>query len=350
MSMEIKQTTAAILAQQNQPLVIDEVSLPENLAVGQVLVEVFFSGICGSQLGEIAGVKGPDPYLPHLLGHEGSGKVLAIGPGVNSVMVGDHVVLHWRPGSGIQSAPPRFVWRDQLLNAGFVTTFNKHAVVSENRLTSIPKDYPMQFAALFGCAVTTGIGVVENKAAVRMGESVVVVGSGGVGLNVIQGAKLRCASPIVAVDLFDNRVKLALDIGASHGLVNKGTSWVAHVRDIVGEDGADVVVDNTGKPEVIGQCIELTKPNGKTILIGVPPKGETTPVNTLPLHFGKMLTGTHGGDGKPDRDIPRLLHLAQAGILDLSKLITGTYPLSEINDAVEDIRSGKISGRCLVAM
>lgn len=348
--MEIKQTTAAILAQQNQPLVIDEVSLPENLAVGQVLVEVFFSGICGSQLGEIAGVKGPDPYLPHLLGHEGSGKVLAIGPGVNSVMVGDHVVLHWRPGSGIQSVLPRFVWREQLLNAGFVTTFNKHAVVSENRLTSISKDYPMEFAALFGCAVTTGIGVVENKAAVRMGESVVVVGSGGIGLNVIQGAKLRCASPIVAVDLFENRVQLARDIGASHGLVNVDPSWVFQVRDIVGADGADLVVDNTGNPDVISQCIELTKAAGKTILIGVPPKGAKTTVNTLPLHFGKVLTGTHGGDGVPDQDIPRLLGLSQADILDLSKLITATYSLSEINSAIDDMRSGKVSGRCLVAM
>ncbi len=350
MSIKIKETQAAILTEQRQPLVVDDVCLPETLEVGQVLVEVLFSGICGSQLGEIAGVKGPDPYLPHLLGHEGSGKVLAIGPGVNSVMVGNHVVLHWRPGSGIQSAPPRYTWHKKALNAGFVTTFNQHAVVSENRVTAIPRDYPLELAALFGCAVTTGIGVVENKAFLRMGESVVVVGSGGVGLNVIQGAKLLSASPIVAVDLFENRVQLARDIGASHGLVNVDPSWVFQVRDIVGADGADLVVDNTGNPDVISQCIELTKPAGKTILIGVPPKGARTAINTLPLHFGKVLTGTHGGDGVPDQDIPRLLGLSQAGILDLSKLITATYSLSEINNAIDDMRSGKMSGRCLISM
>ncbi len=350
MSIKIKETQAAILTEQRQPLVVDDVCLPETLEVGQVLVEVLFSGICGSQLGEIAGVKGSDPYLPHLLGHEGSGKVLAIGPGVNSVMVGNHVVLHWRPGSGIQSAPPRYTWHKKALNAGFVTTFNQHAVVSENRVTAIPRDYPLELAALFGCAVTTGIGVVENKAFLRMGESVVVVGSGGVGLNVIQGAKLLSASPIVAVDLFENRVQLARDIGASHGLVNVDPSWVFQVRDIVGADGADLVVDNTGNPDVISQCIELTKPAGKTILIGVPPKGARTAINTLPLHFGKVLTGTHGGDGVPDQDIPRLLGLSQAGILDLSKLITATYSLSEINNAIDDMRSGKMSGRCLISM
>jgi S-(hydroxymethyl)glutathione dehydrogenase / alcohol dehydrogenase len=350
MSIKIKTTEAAILIEQRQPLAVDEVYLPATLEVGQVLVEVLFSGICGSQLGEIAGAKGPDLYLPHLLGHEGSGKVLATGPGVSSVKKSDHVVLHWRPGSGIQSVPPTYQWRKRSLNAGFVTTFNRHAIVSENRVTAIPKDYPLELAALFGCAVTTGIGVVENKASLKMGESVVVVGSGGVGLNVIQGAKLLSASPIIAVDLFENRVQLARTIGASHGLINVGPSWLSQVRDIVGVGGADLVVDNTGDPDVISQCIELTKPAGKTILIGVPPRGTKTAVNTLPLHFGKVLTGTHGGDGAPDRDIPRLLRLSQAEILDLSRLITATYSLPEINNAIDDMRSGKVSGRCVISM
>ena len=116
---------AAILVEQNQPLVVDEIKLPKSLNVGQVLVKVHYSGICGSQLGEIAGVKGPDPHLPHLLGHEGSGTVLAVGAGVKSVKPRDNVVLHWRKGLGIESEPPCYRWNDHMLNAGWVTTFNE---------------------------------------------------------------------------------------------------------------------------------------------------------------------------------------------------------------------------------
>ena len=350
MKTTVKQTEAAILVEQHRPLVVDEVSLPELLDVGQVLVRVSFSGICGSQLGEIDGVKGVDRYLPHLLGHEGSGRVLGVGPGVSSVATNDHVVLHWRPGDGIQSRTPTFAWRKKPLNAGFVTTFNRHAVVSENRVTGIPKDYPLDLAALFGCAVTTGTGVVENKGDLKMGQSVVVVGAGGVGLNVIQGARLLSAHPIIGVDLFENRLQLAMEVGASNGVVNRDPSWVSQVREFVGDQGADLVVDNTGNPEVISQCLDLTKPQGKTVLIGVPQQGVKTPVSTLPLHFGKVLVGTHGGDGLPDRDIPRLIALSQKKILDLTKLISTRCELPDINDAIADMRSGKMSGRCLISL
>src|SRR5438067_6709 len=125
-------TLAAILVAQHEPLVIDEIELPSSLGFGQVRVRVAFSGICGSQLGEIDGVKGPDPYLPHLLGHEGGGVVEAIGEGVTTVEVGDHVVLHWRPGRGLRADTPRYRWQGRPLNAGWVTTFNEQAIVSED--------------------------------------------------------------------------------------------------------------------------------------------------------------------------------------------------------------------------
>jgi S-(hydroxymethyl)glutathione dehydrogenase/alcohol dehydrogenase len=135
-----KTMKAAILVEQRQPLVVDEVELPSVLEVGQVLVKVHYSGICGSQLGEIDGAKGEDKFLPHLLGHEASGTVEAIGPGVKHVNLGDTVVLHWRKGLGIEGAPPVYKWRGQKLNAGWIATFNEYAIVAENRVTAIPHD------------------------------------------------------------------------------------------------------------------------------------------------------------------------------------------------------------------
>ena len=342
---------AAILVAQNKPLVIDEVELPSKLDFGQVLVKVHYSGICGSQLGEIAGVKGPDSYLPHLLGHEGSGVVVEVGPNVKHVKEGDHVVMHWRPGIGIESTPPKYIWQGKTLSAGFVTTFNEYAVVSENRLTPIPKDYPLETASLYGCAITTGYGVIENNAKLKMGETIVVVGAGGIGLNIIQGATLYNAHQIVAVDRFDNRLQLAKQIGATHCInSNSDVNWVDKILSIVGNNGADIVVDNTGIPSVISTCIKLTQSKGRTILVGVPAKGQETSLYTLPMHFGKILTGSHGGNGNPTHDIPRYIKIEQKGKVNLSAIISSQYPLDKINDAIEGMRNGSIVGRVMVKM
>jgi len=347
--MQIKTMQAAILVEQNKPLVIDEVQLPDRLEYGQVLVKVHYSGICGSQLGEISGVKGPDAYLPHLLGHEASGVVLEVGEGVASVQPEDHVVLHWKKGQGIEARPPRYQWQGKPLNAGFITTFNEYAIISENRLTAFSKEFPMRLAPLFGCAVTTGIGVVTNNANLKLGESIVVMGAGGVGLNVIQGAALHNAYPIIAIDLFDNRLELAKQLGATHTINSRSRKdWQDQVRNILEDKGVDVFVDNTGNPEMIAEGWKLTQNKGRTILVGVPAKGKEAQLYTLPLHFGKIITGSHGGNGDPSEDIPRYMLLCKLGKLNLSNLITETYNLSEINQAIEQIKNGSLSGRCVI--
>src|ERR1700736_6305782 len=216
--MQVKTAKGAILAQSREPLVVDEIALPETLGVGQVLVKVLYSTICGAQLNEIAAAKGPDKFLPHLRGHEASARVIEIGPGVTTVKPDDTVVLHWRPSQGIQCQPPAYKWRNEKLNAGWVTTFNEHAIVSENRMTPIPPDYDLKAAPLLGCAVTTAAGVINNDAKVKIGESVAVFGIGGVGLNVIQFAYLAGSHPIVAIDLVDAKLEMAKSRGATHTL------------------------------------------------------------------------------------------------------------------------------------
>ena len=161
---------AAILVETSAPLVVADIEPTAQLAFGQVFVKVHFSGICGAQLNEIEGAKGPDKFLPHLLGHEGSATVLDVGPGVKRVKKGDLVVLHWRPSAGLQCEPPAYSWNGRRVNAGWVTTFQDHAVVSENRVTVIPQDFDLRLAPLFGCAVTTAAGVVNRDAGVEIGQ------------------------------------------------------------------------------------------------------------------------------------------------------------------------------------
>jgi S-(hydroxymethyl)glutathione dehydrogenase/alcohol dehydrogenase len=343
-----KTMQAAVLTELKAPLELLEISLPPELSVGQVLVKILFSGICGSQIGEIDGAKGEDKFLPHLLGHEASGTVLGVGPGVKHVAKGDSVVLHWRKGLGIEADTPRYMSGDRRINAGSVTTFSEYAIVSENRVTRIPADSDMQVAALFGCAVTTGFGVVENNAKVRIGESVVVFGAGGIGLNIVQAAALVCAYPIVAVDLHDNKLELAKQMGATHVINSSGGSPRQQILDIVGAAGVDAFIDNTGVPAVIEMGYQITKPQGRVTLVGVPRKGANIEIYSLPLHFGKGLSGSYGGEAIPHLDIPRYQKLYSAGRIKLQPLITAHYPLAQVNEAIADLKSGKIAGRCLL--
>jgi len=344
--MQIKTARAAILTQSRQPLVVDEIVLPEALDIGQVLVKVLYTTICGAQINEIDAVKGPDKFLPHLLGHEASAQVLEIGPGVTSVKPGDSVVLHWRPSQGIQSKTPAYAWGGKKLNAGWVTTFNDHAVVSENRMTVIPQDFDRKIAPLFGCAVTTAAGVVNNDARLKIGESVAVLGVGGVGLNVVQFAALAGGNPIVAVDLLDHKLDMARTRGATH-CINAGKvgDVAAAVRAIVGEKGPDKVIETTGVKGVIEMAYDLTHPDGTCVLVGVP--HEKVTISTLPIHFDKVLTGSHGGDARPHVDIPRIIRLVQAGRLSFDGIITHEFGLADINEAIDLVRSGK-AGRVLV--
>lgn len=345
-----KTMKAAILVEQRQPLVVADIELPPALLPGQVLVKVHCSGICGSQLGEIDGAKGEDKFLPHLLGHEGSGTVVDVGPGTRHVKVGDKVVLHWRKSLGIEAAPPQYRWNGKQVNAGWITTFNEYAIVAENRVTPIPADSDMDVAALFGCAVTTGFGVVVNNARLKIGESAVVFGAGGVGLNIVQAAALAGGHPVIAVDLHDNKLALAQSLGATHLINAAKTDARQAILSIVGSSGPDVFVDNTGVPAIIELGYQITKPQGRVTLVGVPKKGQNISIYSLPLHFGKVIGGSHGGEAIPQEDIPRYHSMFRTGRIKLKELVSAHFSLAEINTAIQQMRDGTLAGRCLIRM
>jgi len=342
---------AAILTQTRAPLEVAELRMPERLSFGQVHVRIHYSGICGAQLNEIEAAKGEDKFLPHLLGHEGSGTVVAVGEGVKRVKAGDRVVLHWRQSAGLQCEPPKYNWNGKTVNAGWVTTFNDEAIISENRLTVIPPDFPLHLAPLFGCAVTTAVGVVNNDAQIKIGQSVVIFGVGGVGLNIAQAAQMVSANPIVGVDLLDSKLTMAREWGLTHAFNSRteGDALAAKIREIVGAGGADVVVDTTGNARVIEEAYNLTHADGRTILVGVPRKGDNASIYTLPLHFKKILKGSHGGSVSPDIEIPRLIKLVAQNKMRLEGLVTHTFPLHQINEAIAALRSGE-AARVMLSM
>ncbi len=336
---------SAILTESNKPLVVGEVDLPKNLEFGQVLVKVCYSGLCGAQINEIDAVKGPDKFLPHLLGHEGSGIVEKIGDGVKRAKVGDHVVLHWRKSSGIQSPTPKYFWNGKKVNAGWVTTFNEKAVVSENRITVIPKDFDLRTAALFGCAVTSGFGAVNNDAQVKIGQSVLIIGLGGMGLNIAYAASMVSAYPIIGVDVHKSKIDMGKKFGLTHGIVANSNNLKSEIYSILEKNGPEITFETTGNAKVMEQAYELAPKDGKVIFVGVP--DNKISIYSLPLAFDKTLSASHGGNSIPDKDIPRYIKLIKNKKMTLENFITHEFTLSEINKALDLFRSGK-AGRIIL--
>ena len=250
----------------------------------------------------------------------------------------------------MDSPTPRYLWKGKSLNAGWVTTFNTHAIVSENRCTNIEQSVSSELASLFGCAITTGFGVVENNAQIKIGESVVVFGAGGVGLNIIQASALHSAYPIIAVDIFDNRLDLAKEMGATHLLNSKFCNVFDEIRKILKNKNLDVFIDNTGNTGIIEKGYQIISDKGRLILVGVPRLGQNINIFTLPLHFGKTIIGSHGGESNPTNDIPRYLNLFNQERAKYKKLITERYSLDNINDAIDNMKKGKTAGRILIEM
>ena len=340
---------AAILEKSRNPLIIDEVQLPAELLAGQVLVKVKYSGICGAQLNEIDAAKGPDRFLPHMLGHEGYGEVLEVGPLVKHVTAGDKVILHWMPGAGIQSDPAKYLWRNQVLNAGWVTTFSEVTIVSENRCTPINSTLNPEYLPLLGCAATTAVGVIGRDANLRLGESVVVLGTGGVGLLTIQAARASGGFPILGVDKIPERLTFAGKLGAQFVFESSIPDLLEKIRLSLNGRMPDVVVETTGNRSMIELAYQLVAHGGRCVLVGVPRHDEPASIDTLPLHFDTVFTGSKGGGTRPEIDIPRIIRLAEADIFRLDSLPVRLFSLERINEAIKMVRDG-LPGRAVIDM
>ncbi len=295
---------AAVLEQIGQPLSILDLDVP-SLQPGQVLVKILCTGICGSQLQEIDGLKGDPAHLPHLLGHEGCGIVEQVGSVVSTVKPGDKVVLHWRKGEGcdvlgIQGA----------IKAGPITTFSDFTIVSENRVTAIPQDIPNDFAALLGCALSTAVSIVENEAKPKIGDVISVIGCGGIGLSLIFALTMRKSELWTVYGIDREESKLPLVEQFHQARFSTGIPL-----------GTNIVIDTV----------------------------ENIPIANM-RYISLQQNGTSAGGFDPARDIPRYCEMFRRGTFDgYEKIITHRIKLDQINEGIQLMRDGK-SGRVMIEM
>jgi len=335
-------TTAAILVETAKPLVVADIEVP-TLKSGQVLVEISYSGVCHTQLLECRGHRGEDRFLPHLLGHEAGGIVHDVGPAVAKVKPGDHVILSWLKGSGANVPGCVYKWDGREVNAGAVTTFGAFSVVSENRLTVVPEDFPLTDASLLGCAVATGAGAVFNTAGPKPGQSIAIFGTGGVGLCAVNAADVAGCTPVIAVDILDAKLEIAGKMGATHFINASRDDPVEQINGIC-PGGVDFAVEAAGVADVMTQALlSVRSRGGIAVIVGNAPYGRSLSVDPRQLNNGKQLRGTWGGDSKPDTDFPRYAKLISAGRLNIRPLVSKKYTLERINQALDDLEAGKVA-------
>lgn len=344
----MKNILAAVLFNQKKKLRVMNITPKNELQYGQVMVKIKYAGICGSQIGEILGVKGKDHYLPHLMGHEGYAIVHSTGPGVKKIKKYDKVVMHWKPGSGISADPATYCCGSKNINGGQVTAFSNYSIVSENRLTKLNSDIDPKLATLLGCTVTTAFGAASNDAQLKIGDNVIIWGAGNIGLALIIAAKMNSANRIVVIDINENKLKKAKQLGADICINAKNINFKNKISEETKSNQVDVIFETTGNAEVIAHAYNLLFKKGKLILIGVPNIDSKVSIHTLPLHFGKIIRGSHGGNINPDIDIPKYEKIINQNKNLFRKLIFKTLELKKINNGIDSMIKVKNPGKILI--
>jgi alcohol dehydrogenase len=349
---------------ETKPLSVEEIEL-DAPGPGEVLLRIAAAGLCHSDLSVINGSR-PRP-MPMALGHEAAGEVVEVGEGVDDLVPGDHVVMVFMPSCGhclpcsegrpalcepgaaangkgtLLSGQIRVHCGDETLHHHLgCSAFADHAVVSRRSLVKVDKDLPLKEAALFGCAVLTGVGAVVNTGRVQAGETVVVIGLGGVGLAAVLGAIASGASQIVAVDVAEDKLALALSMGATAAVNARDADAIDQVRAITG-GGADFVFEFAGVAAALENAYRMTKRGGTTITAGLPPPDATLALNIVSLVAEeRTVKGSYIGTCVPVRDIPRYVALYKAGRLPVDRLMSGTIPLSKINEGFDRLHDGSV--------
>ncbi len=364
-------TKAAVVVAYNEPVEIRDLELASPKA-GEIRIAVRATGVCHSDLSVQNGtVPLPPPVVP---GHECAGEVVEVGEGVSRFKVGDHVVTQFHPQcgqcyfctrgqgymcekgamaatGGLLDGTPRFAADGApVRQMAMLGAFAEETVIPEISAVGIPADVPMRIAALISCGVLTGVGAATNTANIREGDTVAVLGCGGVGLNVIQGAKIAGAGEVIAIDRFESKLAMAEQFGATQTVDAPEGDPAAAVRDLTEGRGADVAFEVVGLEPTIMQALDMTRNGGEAIMVGVPRLDVTLslPAAFTFLYANKSLRGCWYGSSNVDRDVPKLLDLYKRGELKLDELISREITLEEVNDALAAMESGEVARSVIV--
>jgi len=355
---------AAILLEPNKPLVVDEVEMPDP-APDQVLVKLFASGVCHSQLHTMSRPPRPGRRLPALLGHESTGVVAAKGKDVKHVKEGDHVITTWVDRDNSTTSLPlvdhtlndreQYVatWKGQEVSHS-AATWAEYALASERVVLPMPKDIATDVTAIIGCAVMTGAGAIINTLQVRPGQSVAVFGAGGIGLCAVSAAAIVDAHPIIAVDVVEEKLAFARRFGATHVVNARAVEAVQAIRELT-HGGVDYALDAIGLPQTQEQILRAVRAGysglnrgGTALLVGITPPGVKAVLDTAWFAGNRSFTRTSGGDCRPDHDFPLFVRWFREGKLKLDELVTRRYTLAQINTAIDDLEHGRILGRGII--
>ena len=329
---------AAVLKQLGSSLdVVADIKLPEILCTGQVVVEISLAGICRSQLMEISGGRGVDRWLPHMLGHEGVGTVVDIGPGVSRFKIGDPVIISWIKSEGIDSGGCQLQRSNgEIINAGPATTFSNLSVISENRLVHRPPGLSDKLAVLMGCAIPTGYGMVKSALSDKTVESICIYGFGGIGFSAFLAALTSGAKKIVVFDRSIEQLSLLDDIDFERLKAETNVSWSCDYDRLLEVGGFDFVFESTGSSSGIEHAFGLSKERGGVcVFASHPPHGERISLDPYDFILGRSLYGTWGGGVDPVRDIPLFSEEIMSTGISFDAAISEPYPLSMINEALK---------------
>jgi len=312
-----------------------------HLTEHQVLVDVMFSGVCGSQLMEYRGKRGPDRWLPHLFGHEGVGIVRELGPQVGKVAVGDRVGLTWISGSGSDCDPIAYDSESGLVNAGQVATLATSVVVAESRVYRLPDRVSDRMAVLLGCALPTGAGMALSALEYGHPRYVAVVGLGGVGMSALLATLSFRAEGVIAVDTNDGRLDYARSLGVESVVNPRQSPLVEHLKKLTG-DKLDLVLESSGNASSLEQCFEALSRRGRLVFASHPPAGVKISVDPHQLLSGKGIHGSWGGDVSPEVDTDRLLNVADRMSSGFNSLLGSEFRLDDIQTALDAMERGEV--------
>lgn len=334
--------TAAVLTECGKPLeIIENIAIPE-LGRGQVLVKIHYTGVCHSQLMEANGARGEDRYLPHMLGHEATATVVDIGPDVSTVSPGNKVVLSWLKGSGVDTGGTIYESPIGKINAGPVTTFSTYSVVSENRCYPLPPQIGLKEGLLFGCALPTGMGMVQNQLSLTPENSIGIMGLGGIGMAALIAAVNCGARLIVAIDTNDDKLALARHIGAHITLNPTSESLAESIQQANQGELLDFIVEAAGSCRTIESAFSLIhRQHGKCVFASHPKHGDKIHLDPFELICGKTIEGSWGGGANPLTLLNQTANNKQS-LAPLRHLLSDAYPLSQINQALEDLANQKV--------